>query len=443
MKNSSFQTVCYNPAIAMTITAIWRTSGAQLYIATEAGALTLSFAGQENYSFDGEGRLVGAWRNKITYRRALDNRILAKWIDPARPAHRIRRFLDLAERQSLLDWVYSRAATVAESLMGGQLLLAERDQPALAPIAEWLTRITAWTWPRLEAEAQRFAAVYKPVPILPPDQYMAAVIQATEGCSYNECSFCTFYRDRPFRIKRQDDFEHHVDAVISFLGRGLMLRRKLFLADANAVIIAQASLLPMLDHLNARLPILPAALDPALQRVWQQTHPDHFDGIYAFISAPDALRKNAAEFAELKQRNLRRVYVGLESGHDPLRRFLHKQGSAVDVLNAVRTIKQGGLNVGLICMVGVGGEQFRQVHGEDTVALIQRMPLGAGDLIYLSPFVDDGRMPYSQQVAAANVTPLREDAIEHEEMRLKATLLPWAQAHGVRISHYDIREFVY
>jgi hypothetical protein len=427
----------------MTITAIWRTSGAQLYIATEAGALTLSFAGQENYSFDGEGRLVGAWRNKITYRRALDNRILAKWIDPARPAQRVRRFLDLAERQSLLDWVYSRAATVAESLVSGQLGLAERDHSALEPIAGWLTRVTGWTWPRLEAEAQRFAAVYKPVPILPPDQYMAAVIQATEGCSYNECSFCTFYRDRLFRIKRQDDFERHVDDVLNFLGRGLTLRRKLFLADANAVIIAQASLLPMLDHLNALLPILPAALDPAQQRDWQQMHPGHFDGIYAFISAPDALRKSAAEFARLKQRNLRRVYVGLESGHDPLRRFLHKQGSAADVLDAVHTIKQGGLNVGLICMVGVGGEKFRQAHGEDTVALIQRMPLDAGDLIYLSPFVDDGRTPYSQQTAAASVTPLSEEAIERDEMRLKAALLPWAQVRGVRISHYDIREFVY
>ena len=427
----------------MSISATWRTSGAQLYIATEAGALTLSFAGQENYSFDGEGRLVGAWRNKITYRRALDNRILAKWIDPARPAHRVRRFLDLAERQSLLDWVYSRAATVAESLVDGQLLLADRNHSVLEPIAEWLTRVTAWTWPRLEAEAQRFAAVYKPVPILPPDQYMAAVIQATEGCSYNECSFCTFYRDRLFRIKRQDDFEHHVETVLNFLGRGLMLRRKLFLADANAVIIAQASLLPMLDHLNARLPILPVALDPALRRDWQQTHPGHFDGIYAFISAPDALRKSAAEFAELKQRNLRRVYVGLESGHDLLRRFLHKQGSAADVLDAVRTIKQGGLNVGLICMVGVGGEKFRQAHGEETVALIQRMPLDAGDLIYLSPFVDDGQSPYSQQAAVASITPLSDEAIERDEMRLKATLLPWAQARSVRISHYDIREFVY
>jgi len=38
----------------------------------------------------------------------------------------------------------------------------------------------------------------KPVGILPPDQYMAVVLQAAEGCAFNTCTFCDFYRDRSF-----------------------------------------------------------------------------------------------------------------------------------------------------------------------------------------------------------------------------------------------------
>jgi radical SAM superfamily enzyme YgiQ (UPF0313 family) len=68
----------------------------------------------------------------------------------------------------------------------------------------WLSHIAGWNWDRLEGEAGPFRnSIYKPVSILPPDQYLALVVQATEGCSYNECSFCTFYRDRPFRIKQR------------------------------------------------------------------------------------------------------------------------------------------------------------------------------------------------------------------------------------------------
>lgn len=391
---------------------------APIHLSTAAGTLTLSFDGAINLSFDGEGRMVGAFMDKITYRRALDNRILAKWIDPDRPGQRIRRFLDVDERRALLDRAYALAAEVAS-------LPAIRHSPFASA---WLARIAAWDFARLEAESDRFSTIYKPVSILPPDQYMAVVVQAAEGCSYNECTFCTFYRDRPFRIKSVDELTDHMAQVRGFLGRGLSLRRMVFLADANAVIIPQPRLLPLMDAVNAAFPI---------------GQGQELNGIYAFISAPDALRKSAADFRELADRNLRRVYVGLETGHDPLRAFLAKQGQAEDVLSAVQTIKAGGVSVGLIFMVGIGGEHFREAHFRDTVALLQRLPLGADDLVYLSPFVAGPDSPYVTDLAAANFAPMTDDEIRAEEQRFKTALLPWAKARGVRVSHYDVREFVY
>ncbi len=405
-----------------------------IHLSTAAGTLTLSFDGAINLSFDGEGRMVGAFMDKITYRRALDNRILAKWIDPERPGQRIRRCLDAPERRALLNRAYALAAQVTP-------LLAPRHSPLASA---WLARIAAWDFPRLEAETERFHAIYKPVSILPPDQYMAVVVQAAEGCSYNECTFCTFYRDRPFRIKSVDELTDHMAQIRAFLGRGISLRRTLFLADANAVIIPQPRLLPLMDAVNATFAIGPGRA---------------LNGIYAFISAPDALRKSATDFRELAERNLRRVYVGLETGHDPLRAFLAKQGQAEDVLAAVYTIKASGLrpglsgsteltevrtvSVGLIFMVGIGGEHFRDAHFRDTVALIQRLPLDAGDLIYLSPFVAGPDSPYVADLAAAGFAPMSDDQIRAEEKRFKAALLPWAKPRGVRVSHYDVREFVY
>ncbi|MBP7960344.1 MAG: radical SAM protein [Caldilineaceae bacterium] len=389
-----------------------------IHLSTAAGTLTLSFDGAINLSFDGEGRMVGVFWDKITYRRALDNRILAKWIDPARPGQRIRRFLDADERRTLLNRAYALTAEVSS-------LPAIRHSP-LAPA--WLACISAWDFPRLEAEADRFSAIYKPVSILPPDQYMAVVVQAAEGCSYNECTFCTFYRDRPFRIKSVAELTDHMAQIRSFLGRGLSLRRTLFLADANAVIIPQPRLLPLMDAVNEQFAIGPG---------------QDLNGIYAFISAPDALRKSATDFRELAERNLRRVYVGLETGHDPLRAFLAKQGQAEDVLAAVQTIKAGGVSVGLIFMVGIGGTHFRDAHFADTIALLQRLPLGADDLIYLSPFVAGPDSPYVTDLAAAGFVPMSDDEIRAEEQRFKSALLLWAKARGVRVSHYDVREFVY
>jgi radical SAM superfamily enzyme YgiQ (UPF0313 family) len=426
----------------MALHAVWRASGAPLYLSSEAGALALSLAGRANWSFDGEGRLTGAWLEKITYRRALDNRVLAKRVDPARPGRRLRRFLGEEEIAALLGRAADTTVRVRDSLASGALSIAP-DAEQVMPYLEWLERAAAWTPARYAAEAGRFAAVYQPIPILPPDQYMALVVQATEGCSYNDCSFCTFYRDRPFRIKRVDELRAHLAGVLELLGRGVSLRRKLFLADANAVVVAQKTLLPMLDALNAALPILPSELEGATRAAWMDAHPWRLDGMYAFVSAPDALHKSAADFAALRARNVRRIYVGLETGCDPLRRFLRKQGAAADVRAAVETMKAGGLDLGVIFMAGIGGAAYRAAHFADTVALLQSLPLGPGDLIYVSPFVADAESPYAANAQAAGLRPLDEREVEDEEARFRAALLPWAQARGVKVSRYDVREFIY
>ncbi len=416
----------------MTFLLRWPARESYLYVSTSHGALTLNFAGETNLTFDGEGRFVGAWLDRVRYRRSLDNRVLAKRQDPQRPWRRMFRFLEPEERNAILKRVYTLAGHVYEDWQAGHLDVSSLPPHVHEEVHAWLERVTGWTLERLEAERERFLQVYKPVPILPPDQYMAVVLQATEGCSYNKCTFCTFYRDRPFRIKRPQEFAQHIAAVKAFLGRGLYMRRTVFLADANAVIIPQHLLLPILEKAQRAFPFDKADKEGGSVR-----------GMYAFISAPDALHKSVQDFVEMRERHLRRVYVGLETGHDSLRQFLLKPGTAQDVLDAVRTIKAGGVNVGLIFMVGVGGHTYREPHFKDTVALIQSMPLDEHDIVYASPFVASPDAPYVYDAAEAGIRPMREDEIWQEIQRFRSALRPWARTRGVKVSYYDIREFVY
>ena len=135
-----------------------------------------------SYSFDLAGRLIGAFAGGVNYRRGLDNRVLSKWRDP--DDVRQRRWLSPEEARQFLAEVYDLARRAAPMI----------DDPRLAVLR-------GLDWAALQADASRFAEVYRPVSILPPDQYLALVVQATEGCSYNHCTFCDFYRDRPFRVK--------------------------------------------------------------------------------------------------------------------------------------------------------------------------------------------------------------------------------------------------
>ncbi len=176
--------------------------------------------------------------------------------------------------------------------------MAWRGGSRRRPASLALAVLQGWDWAALQADAGRFAEVYRPVSILPPDQYLALVLQATEGCSYNRCTFCDFYRDRPFRVKSADELRTHIAAVRAFFGPALGLRKSLFLADANALVAPMPRLRAWLDVI-AEERILPAGA-----------------GIYSFMDAFDVQRKTPDEWAELAARGLRRVYIGMETGDD-------------------------------------------------------------------------------------------------------------------------------
>ena len=94
-----------------------------LHVSLAAGTLTFSFGGTSNFSFDGEGRLVGAWFDGLTYRRALDNRVQLKWSDET--GTRQRRLLDPEERQTMLARSYTAAAEVEQGLSDGSIRTGE------------------------------------------------------------------------------------------------------------------------------------------------------------------------------------------------------------------------------------------------------------------------------------------------------------------------------
>ena len=382
----------------------------------DAGAVTVRIRPQAinllvgdeapSYSFDPAGRLIGAFADGINYRRGLDNRVLSKWRDPG--GERQRRWLAPDEARTFLDPVYRLAARVANAAGDSRLRV-----------------LAGWDWPALQADAARFAAVYRPVSILPPDQYLALVLQATEGCSYNRCTFCDFYRGRPFRVKTPDELRAHIAAVRDFFGPAIRLRQSLFLADANALVAPMPRLRGWFDVI-AESGLLPAGA-----------------GVYSFMDAFDVQRKSAAEWAELAARGLRRVYIGMESGDDGLLRWLRKPGAAAHVVEAVALLKGAGIAASVIVMTGIGGDRYAAAHVRGTMAALNAMPLAAGDIVYFSPFVDDAGSEYHALAAADGVCPLSADEIGAQEAAIRAGLRPHDPAHPPQLSRYDIREFIY
>jgi radical SAM superfamily enzyme YgiQ (UPF0313 family) len=291
-----------------------------------------------------------------------------------------------------------------------------------------IERAVNTTYAQLEKYAKAFFRLYGHIPILPPDQYRALIAQATDGCTYNQCTFCTLYRDKTFRVRSPEEFQSHIQNAIKFLGRGLSYRKSVFLGDANAIALAT-------DKLEKLFVVLHDI--PELKTILEK------GGIHAFLDIYTGVRKEASDFRTLKDLGLRRVSLGVESGSENLRAFVKKPGSQTEILEVVHALKEAGLAVVIILMVGLGGKTYQAEHLEQSVNLVKQLPLGRGDIIYLSQFIPKPGAPYLGEANQAGISAMSDMEIVVETQHWKSVILKAIQTREVKVAPYSFQRFLY
>lgn len=393
-----------------------------LTLSLKPESLTVSVDGPEDatvMAYDRAGRLWTAFADDVSYRRGLDGRILTRCGTASRGG-RQRRYLSVDEALAFEDRIWGVLLSLCEAIERGEV----DWQTALPDAArDALQAALAFDADASRADAARYHQIYKPVGILPPDHYMAVVLQATGGCSFNTCTFCDFYKDRPFRIKPPDEFRAHAEAVRDYLGAGLSLRRTLFLGDANAVVIPTRQLIPLLQ-------ITSEVFDVSALK-----------GIYGFLDGFSGQKKSVNDYTKLAALGLSGVYIGLESGYNPLLERLRKPGTVEDAVEGARALKAAGIQLGIIVLLGAGGAEMAEAHVRETARALNAMQLDGGDIIYFSELVVHDSLPYAQD--AAGRTPLSHDERVAQGNAIEERLVFADPANRPIVSRYDIREFVY
>lgn len=272
------------------------------------------------------------------------------------------------------------------------------------------------------ADATRFSALLDRIPILPPDAYQSLYLRVQQGCPWNRCAFCSFFKDTPYNIPRISDMEAHALAVRGYWGRALRSRHCIFLGDANAVAIPAPLLAERMDVITRLFP------EPELRE------------IHSFVDFFAGSHRSVEELRALRQRGLVRITLGIESGHAPLMEKIEKPLDKDALLRLINACKEAGISLNLIFLIGLGGRSRRAAHRSDSLDLIARSTLGKGHRVYLSPIIIDTEQPYE---ALAD----REGWEALSESEMKAEIREWAAAirknSQAQISPYHIRRFVY
>lgn len=181
----------------------------------------------------------------------------------------------------------------------------------------------------------------------PPSEAYSLIVQATIGCSYNKCTFCSMYKDKNFRIRKTDE-------VIRDLSMAKDMQfDKIFLADGDALIMKTRDLKEILAYIRDNI--------PQCGRV----------GVYG---SPQSIRlKTPEELRELKELGLGIIYTGLESGSDTVLQKIKKGFTAQEIIDAGVKVKEAGIPFSVTVISGLGGQELWHEHAVKTGRALSQM----------------------------------------------------------------------
>lgn len=311
-------------------------------------------------------------------------------------------------------------------------------QSAIAEIRPVVERIASYSPERMALERDRFVEVYQPIPVLPPDHYRALVLQATEGCSFNTCTFCSLYRGIPFRIRSPEEFDDHIRKALAFHGESLRQRSTIFLGQANAIAVPQQRLVELMKRISDHV-ILPGLDERPVKPRWTRGRKLHFTGIGAFIDGFTGLKKSVQEYEELWRLGLDRVYLGVESGSVEVLDWIEKPAQPDQMLETISRLKQAGISTDIILLVGVGGKAYEGKHVAESIRFIEQSPLTKGDRVYLSEVIEYSDAPYYQRMEHDRIPRLTEKELREQLEVFREAI----RRRGLQPVPYRIDPFVY
>jgi histone acetyltransferase (RNA polymerase elongator complex component) len=228
-------------------------------------------------------------------------------------------------------------------------------------------------------------------PIRPPSEAQSLLLRFTRNCPWNKCKFCPVYKRRSFSRRSLAEIKQDIDTAALMsqqikelsreLGQGGQVNDQVvqavfsnpglndsfrnvaawlyygtgnvFLQDANNLVMEPAALVEALAHLRQKL--------PEVKR------------ITSYARSSTAAQRSLEELTMIRQAGLDRIHIGLETGYDPLLKFMNKGVTAAKQIEGGRKVKAAGMELSEYVMPGLGGKKWWQEHAQATAAVLNQI----------------------------------------------------------------------
>lgn len=176
------------------------------------------------------------------------------------------------------------------------------------------------------------------------------LLEVTAGCSHNKCSFCTMYRETPFRVSPCNHIEEDLQELKD---AGYPIKR-IFLVNGEPFILSTEKLITIGNLIRSYFP--------------------EIETITCYASIKSLLNKSVEDLKKLRALGYNELHVGLESAYDPAIIQMNKGFVVSQAYESLEKLKQAGIDWDAIIMTGVAGKGNGEVHIRETAKLLNKYP---------------------------------------------------------------------
>ena len=202
----------------------------------------------------------------------------------------------------------------------------------------------------------------------PPSEARSLILQVTNGCSWNNCTFCEMYtqEQKKFRARKEDE----ITADILQASKSVMPYEKVFLADGDAMVLPMRRLVSILEQIKQHMPWVKRVSSYCLPR--------------------NLKKKSVDDLKQLKELGLDILYVGCESGDDEVLEKVSKGETYESQKEALVKIKEAGLRASVMILNGLGGTAMSEQHALNSAKLMNEcQPEYLSTLVVSFPLGED------------------------------------------------------
>lgn len=234
-----------------------------------------------------------------------------------------------------------------------------------------------------------------------PMEAQTQLLEVTIGCSHNKCSFCTMYRQTPFRVSPIEHIEEDLKELKSYR----KTIKRFFLVNGEPFVLATHKLVE-------------------ISKLIQKYYPE-VETITCYASIKNLKNKSLEDLKLLKEYKYNEFHIGVETANDEALKIMNKGFTKREAYENLQKLTDAGLTYDFHVLVGItgAGEGKGESAIRETAELINKfkpymvsvMPLGVSRGTELEEMRDRGEFIECTELEKLEEEKLLLNLLEFED----------------------------